>query len=83
MSFNDGSRDDDITKAETPNALFRQLLEHLQGVEESVKKVFPRIERSQGVDKFLVRSLADQLDELGSAAGDLAAALRIEYLRKR
>jgi len=83
MSFNDGSHDDDITQAETPDALFRKLLEHFDGVEESITKIFPSIKKSRGLDRYLTERFCEQLLELARCCEDLSAATEVTYLSGR
>jgi hypothetical protein len=78
----DGSKDD-VTKAEGPNAIYRQLLGHFIGVKESIETIFPRIERNDEPSPSRVRKFCEQLLELARSSEDLAVATELMFLSRQ
>ena len=77
---NKRDRDQDITNAETPNAILRRLVAHLRGVAVSLDTAVPLLETLTGSDReYLIEALAHEADELRDAAADLGPALRTAY----
>ena|SRR5882672_2066341 len=63
--------------------LRERLLGQFEAIRESITKIYPRIEKSGGVDQFLVRKFCEQLIELARSCEDLEQGTAIHFGQRK